>query len=64
MLKASTVTAEAWKVIIGLIFVLSVLYLPRGVAGLAHDLVDRLLARAKGAAPKTVKASDASQLAE
>ena len=35
--------AEAWKVIIGLIFVLVVLYLPRGIAGLAHDLVDRLL---------------------
>ena len=33
--------AEAWKVIIGLIFVLVVLYLPRGFAGLAHDLVDR-----------------------
>ena len=39
--------AEAWKVIIGLIFVLVVLYLPRGLAGLAHDLIDRLLARRK-----------------
>src|SRR6202050_2558808 len=36
--------AEAWKVVIGLVFVLVVLYLPRGFAGLAHDLVDRLLA--------------------
>ncbi len=32
---------EAWKVVIGLIFVLSVLYLPRGLAGLASDLVER-----------------------
>jgi len=28
---------EAWKVVIGLIFVLVVLYLPYGIAGLAHD---------------------------
>ena len=40
--------AEAWKAIIGLIFVLVVLYLPRGIAGLAHDLVDRLVARKHG----------------
>jgi urea transport system permease protein len=33
---------EAWKAIIGLIFVLVVLYLPHGLAGLAHDAVDRL----------------------
>lgn len=33
---------EAWKAIIGLIFVLVVLFLPRGLGGLAHDLVDRL----------------------
>lgn len=37
--------AEAWKAIIGLIFVLVVLYLPRGLSGLAHDLVDRVVAR-------------------
>ncbi len=37
--------AEAWKAIIGLIFVLVVLYLPHGLAGLAHDLIDRLLRR-------------------
>src|SRR6267154_150398 len=42
--------AEAWKAIIGLIFVLVVLYLPRGLGGLAHDLVDRLIGR-RGAAP-------------
>jgi urea transport system permease protein len=38
---------EAWKVIIGLIFILSVLYLPRGLAGLASDLVERWLGRNK-----------------
>lgn len=36
---------EAWKVIIGLIFVLVVLYLPYGLAGLAHDLIDRITRR-------------------
>lgn len=33
---------EVWKAIIGLIFVLVVLFLPRGLAGLARDLIDRL----------------------
>jgi urea transport system permease protein len=56
--------AEAWKVIIGLIFVLVVLYLPRGLAGLAHDLIDRLLARRNTPSRGTAEASDASQLAE
>jgi urea transport system permease protein len=56
--------AEAWKVIIGLIFVLVVLYLPRGFAGLAHDLVDRFLARGKARPHHVIGASDASQLAE
>jgi urea transport system permease protein len=37
--------AEAWKAIIGLIFVLVVLFLPRGLAGLAHDGADWLLRR-------------------
>jgi urea transport system permease protein len=36
---------EAWKVIIGLLFVLAVLYLPRGLAGLVHSGIDRLLER-------------------
>jgi urea transport system permease protein len=40
--------AEAWKAIIGLIFVIVVLYLPHGLAGLAHDLIDRLLRRRTG----------------
>ncbi|MEL6521793.1 MAG: urea ABC transporter permease subunit UrtC [Pseudomonadota bacterium] len=36
---------EAWKLIIGLLFVLVVLYLPRGLAGLARDGSDWLEAR-------------------
>src|SRR6202140_378842 len=56
--------AEAWKVIIGLIFVLVVLYLPRGFAGLAPDLFDPLLARRKAPPQHKVEVSDASQLAE
>jgi urea transport system permease protein len=38
--------------------------LPRGFAGLAHDLVDRLLRHRKVPSQRTVGASDASQLAE
>ena len=34
---------EAWQAIIGLLFVLVVLFLPRGLAGLANDITDRLL---------------------
>jgi len=34
---------EAWKAIIGLIFVLVVLYMPYGLAGIASNLTDRLL---------------------
>jgi urea transport system permease protein len=33
---------EVWKAIIGLLFVLVVLFLPRGLAGLANDLVDQI----------------------
>jgi urea transport system permease protein len=36
---------EAWKAIIGLIFVLVVLFLPRGLAGLASDIGDAIEAR-------------------
>ncbi len=38
---------EAWKAIIGLIFVLVVLFLPRGLAGLAKDGIATLLGRRK-----------------
>ena len=54
--------AEAWKAVIGLIFVLVVLYLPRGIAGLAHDAIDRLLARRTR--PAQALRVDASQPAE
>jgi urea transport system permease protein len=36
---------EAWKAIIGLVFVLVVLYLPRGLAGFGQDLADALASR-------------------
>ena len=36
---------QAWRAVIGLIFVLAVLYLPRGVAGFASDAADAVLAR-------------------
>ncbi|MDK3018052.1 urea ABC transporter permease subunit UrtC [Pseudodonghicola flavimaris] len=42
---------EAWKLIIGLIFVLVVLYMPRGLAGLARDLTGWLGQRRRGADP-------------
>jgi len=58
--------AEAWKAVIGLIFVLVVIYLPRGLAGLAHDFVDRLVTRKpkKQTAPALRVADPSSQLAE
>jgi urea transport system permease protein len=57
--------AEAWKAIIGLIFVLVVLYLPRGIAGLAHDFVDRIVARKPSASSHPLRVNDpSSQLAE
>ncbi|MDD3445493.1 MAG: urea ABC transporter permease subunit UrtC, partial [Zavarzinia sp.] len=46
---------EAWKAIIGLLFVLVVLFLPRGLAGLAKDGIGALLGRRK--APVAVAAS-------
>ena len=57
--------AEAWKAIIGLIFVLVVLYLPRGLAGLAHDLVDRVVTGKSDSAARALRVTDpSSQLAE
>ena len=43
---------EAWQAIIGLIFVLVVLFLPRGLAGLANDITDRLLGGGKTSKPE------------
>jgi urea transport system permease protein len=57
--------AEAWKAIIGLIFVLVVLYLPRGLGGLAHDFVDRVVTRKPRETAQGLRVSDpSSQLAE
>ncbi len=57
--------AEAWKAIIGLIFVLVVLYLPRGLAGVAHDLIDRFVQRRPNNGSGEVRvANPSSQLAE
>ncbi|MDD3444412.1 MAG: urea ABC transporter permease subunit UrtC [Zavarzinia sp.] len=42
---------EAWKAIIGLLFVLVVLFLPRGIAGLAKDGIGALLGRRKTPSP-------------
>ena len=36
---------ESWRAIIGLIFILVVLFLPRGLAGLANDALDAILGR-------------------
>ncbi|MFK3780152.1 urea ABC transporter permease subunit UrtC [Agrobacterium sp. NPDC089420] len=38
---------EAWKAIIGLIFVLVVLFMPRGLGGVAHDVLRQLVRRLK-----------------
>jgi urea transport system permease protein len=50
---------EAWQAIIGLVFVLVVLFLPRGLAGLVEDIVDRVLARLRPAAQAQPAAGDA-----
>ena len=36
---------QAWRAVIGLVFVLAVLYLPRGLAGMAGDVAERVAAR-------------------
>ncbi|MBU1176662.1 MAG: urea ABC transporter permease subunit UrtC [Alphaproteobacteria bacterium] len=40
---------EAWKAILGLIFILGVLFLPRGLAGLGHDFIEWLPLGRRGA---------------
>lgn len=40
---------EAWKAIIGLIFVLVVLFMPRGLGGVAHDVLRTFTRRVKPA---------------
>ncbi|WP_237479372.1 urea ABC transporter permease subunit UrtC [Lichenibacterium dinghuense] len=46
---------ESWRAIIGLIFILVVLFLPRGLAGLADDALGALLGRRRG---RSVAASE------
>lgn len=41
---------EAWRVIVGLTFVLVVLYLPKGIGGWAHDLIARFEHRTRARA--------------
>ena len=41
---------ESWRAIIGVIFIVVVLFLPRGLAGLANDALDNLLGRSARAA--------------
>jgi urea transport system permease protein len=48
---------EAWKAIIGLIFVLVVLFMPRGLGGLAHALVARFQRDEQPSAPAAVSAA-------
>jgi urea transport system permease protein len=52
--------AEAWKAIVGLMFVLVVLFLPRGLAGLVKDLILSGLSRFRppSAAPTAVTADE------
>lgn len=44
---------EIWKVVVGLLFVLVVLYLPRGLAGVAKDVLARLVGRRRTAPAAT-----------
>ncbi len=46
---------QAWRAVIGLVFVLAVLFLPRGLAGFASDCTDRALARL-GRSPRPPRA--------
>ncbi len=41
---------ESWRAIIGVIFIVVVLFLPRGLAGLANDALDAMLGRSAKAA--------------
>ena len=59
----SEMLQEGWKLIIGFLFVLVVLFMPRGLAGLVNDVLDRIEAVLKpGAAraPATTKTAAAT----
>jgi urea transport system permease protein len=55
---------EAWRAIIGLIFVLVVLYLPRGLAGLGQEATDWVGRRIKFGEQSRVKAAARTEAAE
>jgi urea transport system permease protein len=57
---------EAWKAIIGFVFVIVVLFLPHGLSGLAEDLVDFVirLTTGSGRGAQPVKGRDGVQPAE
>jgi urea transport system permease protein len=59
----SEMLKEAWKAIIGLLFVLVVLFLPRGLAGLSQDIVSFLESRrgGKAAGKAAIAASEAGE---
>ncbi len=52
---------EAWRVVIGLAFVFAVLFLPRGLAGLATSLRDGLVARSAAGTPALVDPAPAEE---
>jgi urea transport system permease protein len=58
----SKMLVEAWKIIIGLIFVLVVLYLPNGIAGAATKLRERWLSRRTSERRKVIPASEFDQI--
>jgi urea transport system permease protein len=52
---------EAWQAIIGLLFVLVVLFLPRGLAGFASDISDRFLSAGKTSDQETRQGAPAGE---
>lgn len=48
---------QAWRLIIGVLFVLIVLYMPRGLAGLARDILARLVSLGRTKNPDAANAS-------
>jgi len=57
-MSESATFMEAWKVVIGLMFILVVLYLPRGIAGVVKDAIGRLLGRRAVTAAPVVAAGE------
>lgn len=52
---------EAWRVVIGLAFVFAVLFLPRGIAGLATSVRDGLIARSARGLPPLAEPTPAEE---